>query len=103
MSNIKNIFVSIVKEYDNINSTHRTAPYAHADYPSIQVRFIFFFSDYIIHSEDFAENWRSIYQNEIQAAHFTYDQATLLTKIGTYRCPNVSREQIVNESIVFVS
>ena len=58
---------------------------------------------WIVSVEDFAENWRSMYQDEIQAAHFTYDQATLLTKIATYRCPNSSCNQIVNESIIFIS
>ena len=51
--------------------------------------------------QDFAENFRSIYQNEIASAHFSYEQVTLLTQVSCYHCPTCP--DLVEESIVFIS
>ena len=51
--------------------------------------------------EDFAENWRSKHQDEIQAAHYSYNQATLLTKVSHFHCPECG--EAMKESAVFIS
>ena len=42
---------------------------------------------WIVSVEDFAENFRTVYQDEVQSAHFQYQQATLFTQVSTFKCP----------------
>lgn len=58
-------------------------------------------TNWVVSIEDFANNWRSVCQDEIQSAHYTYQQATLLTKVATYKCPTCSDN--ITESVVFIS
>ena len=57
--------------------------------------------NWLLSIEDYAENWRTLYQDEPQAAHFSYEQATILTKVGHYKCPKCSH--LVTESTAFIS
>ena len=57
--------------------------------------------NWLLSIEDYAENWRTVYQDEPQAAHFSYEQATILTKVGHYKCPKCSH--LVTESAAFIS
>ena len=50
---------------------------------------------------DFSENFRTIYQNEPQSAHFCYEQMTLLTMNCPYACECGNAQ--VDESVVFIS
>ena len=51
---------------------------------------------------DFAENYRCVNQDEIQAAYYQYQQATVFPVIAHYRCDNCD-DGIVQESAVFIS
>ena len=49
---------------------------------------------------DFAENYRTVFQDEPQSAFFNYQQFTLVTMCATYQCPCGAG---VDESVVFLS
>ena len=51
--------------------------------------------------EDFAENFRTQFQDEIQSAHYQYEQATVFCIQCYYHCPSCSEE--VEESVVCIS
>ncbi|XP_070209732.1 uncharacterized protein [Littorina saxatilis] len=50
---------------------------------------------------DFAENFSCTYQEEIQAAHWHYDQVTIHPTVTYYKCPVCS--DTTTESLVFIS
>ena len=52
---------------------------------------------------DFAENLRSIYQNEPQSAHFNYDQYSIVTMVAYYKCQKDNCQENVEEEVVFFS
>ena len=59
--------------------------------------------EYVLLSvQDFAENYRTMYQDEISSAHFTYEQVTLFTQVSNYHCPTCP-DALVEESVVFIS
>ncbi|KAK7109352.1 uncharacterized protein [Littorina saxatilis] len=49
---------------------------------------------------DFAENYRCEYQNEVQAAHWSYQQATVFPTVTYFRC---DCGQLVTDSVVVIS
>ncbi|KAK7110403.1 hypothetical protein V1264_014286 [Littorina saxatilis] len=49
---------------------------------------------------DFAENYRCDFQHEVQAAHWSYNQATVLPTVNYYRC---TCGELVTECVVFIS
>jgi hypothetical protein len=51
--------------------------------------------------EDYSENFRTLYQDEIQSAHYQYTQVTLNCQVSWYQCPNC-RSQI-HEAAAFIS
>jgi len=55
----------------------------------------------IVTCEDFAENWRTKYQDEITSVHYCYEQATVFTTTSSYKCPTC--KETVAESIIFIS
>ena len=52
---------------------------------------------------DFAENYACVAQDEIQAGHWTHDQATVHPIVSTYLCPTCTTPHIINHSLVFIS
>jgi hypothetical protein len=42
--------------------------------------------NWVIMIQDFAENYRTFYQDEIQSAHWQYEQATVHPVICYYQC-----------------
>ena len=50
---------------------------------------------------DYAENYRCLYQKEIQAAHYSYTQVTLIPIIAYFSCPHCN--ELCSFSAVFVS
>ena len=55
----------------------------------------------LVTCEDFAENWRTQYQDEPTSVHYCYEQATVYTTSSNYKCPHCT--EIVCENIIFVS
>ena len=51
--------------------------------------------------EDFAENYRCMYQDEVQSAHWSYEQVTLFTTVSYYKCTDCS--EVVTESVTFIT
>ena len=51
--------------------------------------------------EDFAENYRCVYQDEVQSAHWSYEQVTLFTTVSYYKCTDCS--EVVTESVTFIT
>lgn len=60
-------------------------------------------TDWVLSIADFAENYRCSNQDEIQSAYYNYQQVTLFPVVSYYHCPAPDCEEIVEESIVFVS
>ena len=58
-------------------------------------------AQWLVTISDFAENYRCSHQDEISAAYYCYTQATLLTMVLYYRCPDCP--ETVEESIVFIT
>ena len=56
---------------------------------------------YILMVLDFAENFRTHYQFEVQSAHWAYEQVTIHPIVVTYTCPTC--EKTVTENIVVIS
>ena len=56
---------------------------------------------WMLSMEDFAENFRTNFQDEVQSAHFNYRQATLFTHVSWYHCPTCNHP--VEESAVMIS
>ena len=52
---------------------------------------------------DFAENYRTSYQNEVQSAHWSYNQVTVHPLVCYYKCPNPQCEEQTTESVVIIS
>ena len=52
---------------------------------------------------DFAENYACIAQDEIQAGHWTHDQATVHPIVATFQCPTCAAPHVINHSLVFIS
>lgn len=52
---------------------------------------------------DFAENYRTFFQDEIQSANWQYQQITLHPTIAYYRCPEKDCNEIITESMVCIS
>ena len=50
---------------------------------------------------DFAENYRTFYQNEVQSAHWSYNQITIHPIVAFYKCPTC--EGLVQEALVFLT
>ncbi|VDI13633.1 Hypothetical predicted protein [Mytilus galloprovincialis] len=51
---------------------------------------------------DFAENFTCLWQDEVQGAHWSYDQVTLHPIVSYYNCPKENCKNIVEESIMFI-
>ncbi|VDI13634.1 Hypothetical predicted protein [Mytilus galloprovincialis] len=49
---------------------------------------------------DFAENFTCLWQDEVQGAHWSYDQVTLHPIVSYYNCPKENCKNIVEESIM---
>ena len=58
-------------------------------------------NNWLVCIEDFAENFRTQYQDEIQSAHYQYEQGTVFCIQCYYHCPTCSEE--VEESVVCIS
>jgi hypothetical protein len=58
---------------------------------------------WVVMLADFAENFRCKLQDEIQSAHWSYQQATVHPIVAYYRCPEENCREIVQESLVFIS
>ncbi|OWF48334.1 uncharacterized protein LOC110453200 [Mizuhopecten yessoensis] len=58
---------------------------------------------WIVLTADFAENYRTFYQDEIQSAHWQYQQVTVHTTVAYYRCPPRNCKDVVTESMVCFS
>ena len=58
--------------------------------------------DWLLTIADFAENYRCTHQDEIQAAYYMYQQATVHPMVGYYKCPSCE-EAVVEESVVFIT
>ena len=56
---------------------------------------------WVLSVSDFAENYRCVYQDEISAAYYQYEQATVHPIVLFYKCLNCSEQ--VQESCVFIS
>lgn len=56
---------------------------------------------WILCIEDYAENFRTVFQDEPQSAHFHYQQATMFTVVSYYKCLDCVQQ--VEHSTVFVS
>lgn len=52
-------------------------------------------------TQDFAENYRCLYADEIQSAYYNYKQATLYTQYSVYGCPKCDEK--IKESSVFIT
>ncbi|XP_069107941.1 uncharacterized protein [Argopecten irradians] len=52
---------------------------------------------------DFAENYRCPMQDEIQSAHYSYNQVTIYPVVAYYSCPEKHCKEIVKESIIHIS
>ena len=50
---------------------------------------------------DFAENFSCTFQDEVQAAHWYYEQCTVHPIVCYYKCPHC--RETVTESLVFIS
>jgi hypothetical protein len=50
---------------------------------------------------DFAENYRTFFQQEIQSAHWCYNQVTIHPIVTFYRC--LTCQNVVQEAIIYVS
>ena len=53
--------------------------------------------------QDFAENYRTFYQDEIQSAHWQYEQATVHPVICYYQCQEKGCWETVTESIICIT
>lgn len=51
---------------------------------------------------DFAENYRTFFQDEIQSANWQYQQITLHPTIAYYRCTEKDCNEIITESMVCI-
>ena len=56
---------------------------------------------WLITTQDFAENYRCVFSQEIQSAFYNYSQATLFTQVSVFHC--VQCNKVCEESCVFVS
>ncbi|XP_064649611.1 uncharacterized protein LOC135501423 [Lineus longissimus] len=52
---------------------------------------------------DYSENYRCDMQDEVQSAHWSYQQASIFPVVAYYRCPEPDCKEVVQESLVFVS
>ena len=52
---------------------------------------------------DFAENYSTFHQNEIQSAHWVNDQISIFPMVVWYHCPQCEESPIVRENLVFFS
>ena len=59
--------------------------------------------EWILYVMDYAENYTCNYQDEIQSAHWSQEQATIHPVVSYYRCPKQNCTEIVHESVVFIS
>ena len=59
--------------------------------------------DTIMSVMDFAENYATFYQDEVQGAHWHHDQVTIHPVSSYYRCQNGDCTKTVNESMIFIS
>ena len=55
----------------------------------------------VLSVQDYAENFRTVYQDEIQSAHFCYNQITVFNMVSFFKCPKC--DQQVHEASVFLS
>jgi hypothetical protein len=53
--------------------------------------------------QDFVENYRTFYQDEIQSAHWQYEQATVHPVICYYQCQEKGCRETVTESIICIT
>ncbi|MES9905398.1 MAG: hypothetical protein ABW168_22320 [Sedimenticola sp.] len=58
---------------------------------------------WVIMIADFAENYRTFYQDETQAAHWQYEQITVHPIVAYHRCPVDECEEVVTDSIICLS
>ncbi len=59
--------------------------------------------DWILYVMDFAENYSCNYQDEIQSAHWSKEQATIHPIVAYFKCPIENCTQMAHESVVFIS
>ncbi|VDI80010.1 Hypothetical predicted protein [Mytilus galloprovincialis] len=62
-------------------------------------------ADWVLIGADFAENYRTFYQDEIQAAHWQYQQITVHPIVAYLKCPEEQCRDtsLVTESIVCIT
>ncbi|XP_071835504.1 uncharacterized protein [Apostichopus japonicus] len=58
---------------------------------------------WVVFCLDFAENYNCHYQDEAQSAHWSYNQATIHPVVAYFNCPEESCDEVVHESLMFVS
>ena len=52
---------------------------------------------------DFAENFRTMFQNEVASAHWCYQQVTIHPSVCFYRCVFPNCDRLITESVVTIS
>jgi hypothetical protein len=56
---------------------------------------------WVLTIEDYSENFRTCFQDEIQSAHYQYSQVTLYCQVSYFQCPSCPAQ--VHETAAFVS
>ena len=56
---------------------------------------------WVLTIEDYSENFRTCYQDEIQSAHYQYSQVTLYCQVSWYSCPTCPAQ--IHEAAAFIS
>lgn len=58
-------------------------------------------SNVVLCVEDYAENFRTVYQDEPQSKHYDYNQVTVFNMVAYFPCPSCT--SLVEEKVVFLS
>jgi len=77
-----------------------TAEWQHQQYTNLQKNVP---PKWIVTTQDFAENYRCVFADEITSAYYNYNQASLFTQFSVYHCPNPTCDKCVEESCVFIT
>jgi hypothetical protein len=56
---------------------------------------------WVLTIEDYSENFRTLYQDEIQSAHYQYAQVTLYCQVSWFSCPTCQAQ--IHEAAAFIS
>jgi hypothetical protein len=96
-----NVFLDeLLNEVSFMSSHLFTATWQYQQFSSIKQNMP---EGWVVLIEDFAENYRTFYHDEIQSAHWQYEQVTVHPVVTYYRCPELGCEEVVTESIVCLS